>query len=115
MAELNSISTEFSNYKSSVLALNKTQAVESAIKQGKVAPSTREFYLKHLNSIEAVEEFTKTMDKVPNLLALNNIQKPLGNSNSSVSLNSEQRKLTSVYGINEKDFIETKNKLFNNS
>ncbi|MFL1781436.1 Mu-like prophage I protein [Candidatus Hepatincolaceae symbiont of Richtersius coronifer] len=110
--ELNAISSEFNNYKSSVLALNKSQAIEIAIKNGKIAPSTRDFYLKHLNSMEAVEEFTKTMEKVPNILALNNIQKPLDDKNFGVSLNSEQKKLTTVYFINEKEFAETRNRLF---
>lgn len=105
---LNALNAEMSKIKKETLEKNATQAVESAINAGKIAPATREVYLSMCCEDGGIEKFNKIMENTPKSKAFEEVVFP--KTYNKTSLNAEEAKTAKSLGYTEEEYAAIKEK-----
>ena len=104
MNRANKAETELNSLKETDLKDRATAAIEGAVKDGKIAPSSKEYYATVCNSEEALKNFEDHIGKAAPIVETNSEQAPNGKPpGQSTELNSEEKEMASQMGISEKD------------
>ena len=108
--QINSLNMELQQEKNNIFNNKKNEAIDKALRSGKIAPVTKEFYVNTLNSEDTLQAFIETMDKAPSILN-SSIDSKLQNKDIN-TLNFEENKHCTKYGLSLEEFKKKKEELF---
>lgn len=82
-------------------------AVESAVKAGKIAPASKDFYVATCREDGGLDRFKTLVETLPSVFDRATPQTPAGDkAGAGVALNSEQKHVAAMLGIAEADFAK---------
>lgn len=94
--------TELNRIKEDDLKDKAQAAVDKAVKEGKIAPSSKDYYLDLCNSEEALEKFEKHMEGSAPVIETNREETPGGEPpDQSTELNSEEKEIAAQLGLTD--------------
>jgi phage I-like protein len=115
LAQITRLNMEIANRNADRFNDKKNQAIEDALKQGKILPATKEIYETTLNSEDALNLFVKAMDSVSGITN-STIKNPNeAKEKQDTSLNFEEKEHCKRYGLNEEEFKKVKVELYGNN
>ncbi|MEI0606859.1 phage protease [Brachyspira pulli] len=105
---LNEVNKEFAELKKVNIEKDAQAAVEKAINDGKIAPSTKDVYLSLCMEDEGIEKFNKIMENTPKARLFEETNIP--NKTDNVSLNEADEEVARAMGYTKEEMLAMKEK-----
>lgn len=105
----NEAKTELATHLNSARTAKVTALVDQAVKDGKVAPATKDFYMRLCATEQGVAEFEKFLAAQPSVFTASGLDnKPAEGQGGKVALNADERALLAMTNLTEEQFLASK-------
>ncbi|MBK1868263.1 phage protease [Aestuariivirga sp. YIM B02566] len=105
LADRNNLQTSIASRQAADLTTEGTALVEQAIKDAKIAPASKGFYLSLCSSREGIDKLKAFIASAPTVVPTT-IGEDTGDKGTAKALTSQQKKIAASLGISEEDFAK---------